>query len=143
MATNSLGTLTVFIDANLDKFRGKLTALTNEINTFNKKIQATGIIPPKTVEQTGDKVVGSLGKMQDGMKLTGMTVDKEGNKVIFSARKMGEGMQQGAKSGIAGLLSLQSFVGKIVHYITFSIGVQMVMNFIAGHLIHTLVILHL
>jgi len=42
-------------------------------------------------------------------------------------KSMGE-VSKGAKKGIAGMLSLQSFVQKVVHYITFSIGVQMVMG---------------
>lgn len=48
--------------------------------------------------------------------------------VSASAGAMGRGIQKGAQKGILGMVSLQSFVQKIVHYITFSIGVQLVMG---------------
>lgn len=41
---------------------------------------------------------------------------------------MGVGIKAGAKQGMLGMLSLQEFVKQVVHYITFSIGVQLVMG---------------
>jgi len=65
--------------------------------------------------------------IQTTMMKTSSGVKVNVGKITESGKQMGNGFQQGAKRGISGLLSLQSFVGKIVHYITFSIGVQMVM----------------
>ena len=58
-----------------------------------------------------------------------------GHDLNLSIKKVGNAFQvtggqivDSSKQGIKGLLNLQAFVGKIVHYITFSIGVQMVMG---------------
>ena len=67
----------------------------------------------------------SIGKTADGWKVSSM-------KMVDSSNKMAEGFKSGARGGIRGLLSLQSFVAKIAHYITFSIGVQMVMGIRRG-----------
>jgi len=47
--------------------------------------------------------------------------------VVRGSLSMRDGVNQSIGSMTKNLLSLSSFVGKIVHYITFSIGVQMVM----------------
>jgi len=141
----SLGKLTVYVDANIKGFTSQMGKLRTEVQKMNKTItkEATKgagksknlFGDPRAAAAYAEKVRASLQKILGPLyqvKNTVREVDGQfkvgGASITKSAQRMGTGIASGAKTGMAGLLSLRSFMAKIVHYITFSIGVQLVMG---------------
>ena len=130
----NVGTISVLITARTGQFTKGITQATAVLNTFARnagRIAGAITAPTKNVEGLGSALSKNQSKLTD-FGMTGVQAGKQ-------MGQMGKGMGQAANAignnvGKAqnSLLSLQSFVGKISHYITFSIGVQMVMGIKRG-----------
>jgi len=153
MATTSLGNLTVYLKADIKDLRSKLqTEAPRIIKGFTGKVKkemqkASGTVRKENAKffefggspqqalaqakryakQLENTFLGMGMKVQSNIKMMDQGFKVSAGNVVDSSRMMGRGIQHGANQGVAGLLSLKAMVGKIVHYITFSIGVQMVM----------------
>ena len=151
MANNggaSLGSLMISLKGDISGLQTSLRQATTELNKFNKNTLKNA---SKGMQGYGT-VSGRLGDVLEGLRVKQKGISEDFRKAGISGvqfnrqfkeiapgvyqgslriaeggKKMGMGLQQGSQRGIVGMLSLKAMVGKIVHYITFSIGVQMVM----------------
>jgi len=139
-----LGDLVVYFKADIKNLRQGISVAAKEIQKLNKSLARAG----------AGKLIGEfsqLNKEVDGIVARLRKVVPETMRVTKSFTYMGDNMvkanisirestRKATQSSIKNLASLQSFIGKVVHYITFSIGVQMVMGIRKGieQLIETL-----
>lgn len=134
----SLGPITVQITANIGGLKTQLESARTVINGLVKDLQLltkAGVMPKIDTSQMISKVTQMNKVVGGSLDATGKNVNQlthtfadDTKATVRSAQQMGAGIQKGAQQGVLGLLNLNQFVKQIVHYITFSIGVQMVMG---------------
>lgn len=93
----------------------------------------------KGINKVASKMNAQLGSQINQLEKALGSLDKKNIKVTQSFKKLDKGMyagfqtiSAGAKQGILSMKLLQTFVGQIAHYISFTIGVQMVMGIRRG-----------
>jgi TP901 family phage tail tape measure protein len=156
----SLGNISSTFTANVEGFISGIQKMNNALNSMVKKfkdnqaILSKGIIPPKQVTKDFGHFMNTL---ESGMDKAGASTDKAttliqkrmgtlkgvygtvttttkmmGDKIVSTHQSVAEATSQSFRGMISTMLNWKSFVSKIVHYITFSIGVQLVMAIRSG-----------
>ena len=137
----SLGTLTVYIKADIKELKTGLDIASKSIRNFTKNINDVTSKMPKqifgdpkqaaavatVIAKNAQKTVGPLGKVATAVKQVADGWKVGATSIKVSAKTMEGAIRDWWKRSIFSMLSLQKMMAKIIHYITFSIGVQMVM----------------
>jgi len=156
MVQGNLGEISVRFTANLQPLYGALgnlkVNLKKNIDSINKelskiKLTPTQIVPPQ-VDTSG--IVGSFNKMNvetskaiedhkaraktlgDGIKYTSVVTDKGTKNIITSYNRASTQTKKSIGEIVKSILNWRDITEQILHYITFTIGVQLVMSIRRG-----------
>ncbi len=135
-----LGTLSVSLSANLTQFTQKIAKVQTQLkglnasfNKLSKGVKQSSSVSVKGFDEFAKKTGGQLQGLSTRITALRKSVETNLGKGIPKATQKGKkAFTQFKQHGVAEMFSLQSFMKKIVHYITFSIGVQMVMGLRQG-----------
>lgn len=130
----NVGTISVLITARTGQFTKGITQATAALNTFARnagRIAGAITAPTKNVEGLGSALSKNQSKLTD-FGMTGVQAGKQMGQMGTGMGKAANAIGNNVGKAQNSLLSFQSFIGKISHYITFSIGVQMVMGIKRG-----------
>jgi len=137
----SLGTLTVYLKADIKDLDAKLSQAAKSITKFSASVgkmtkpmqkDFTGNIRESVASLSAEIIalqrkIGVFGKVKGGLVQTADGWKKSALTITASTKSMSQAISNWSKRSILSMLSLQKMTAKIVHYITFSVGVQMVM----------------
>jgi len=135
-----LGTLRIHLKANIDDFIKKLGKAQTEVGKFGSNLDTK-------LARSMSRGVGSLRKemgelmnvvktnsetIKNSMITVANTMNEQSGKMAEAAKRSAGAFRQSSQNTIKHMLSMSSFVGKIVHYLTFTVGVQLVMGIRRG-----------
>jgi len=131
-----LGDLVVYFKADIKNLRQGISVAAKEIQKLNKTLArgAAGNLTGEFLElkKQTDSIIASLSKVIPKNMQVSRSFKYLGDNMVRANIAIRESTRDTAKSTIKSLLSIRSFFAKVVHYITFSIGVQMVMSIRRG-----------
>jgi len=132
MAATSLGTLTVHINADYGNLKRQFKDITAAIQKFGTTVSKIQNKSSKDTEMSQIRTRTSFRKTEEGMGKFTETFKKVGNQYVKTGERMAISTKQSFGMMMKDMLSFRNMAAKIVHYITFSIGVQMVMGIRQG-----------
>jgi TP901 family phage tail tape measure protein len=136
MASMNLGELSVTLSANLQPFLDELKRFQSGIAKvgidLEKKLGGSTKRTTNITKTQFNELNGQMQKLAKGVTNMSNQFKKETSKLSQASKNYYKNIKSANKGTISSMLSLQSMMQKIVHYITFSIGVQMVMGIRQG-----------